>query len=205
MARNRDKSKDYYTNRALDKYTVKELKEGIRQKTDRINHLLKINDDLRDKFAVEQTVQKLQKVGVSGRGDNALGYGFSKDRTKESLYRQLRELEFAEPLLSDYKGVEYLEEKYKKAKDSFLGSLEYENMDEKEWRDVVETFGALGKEIVQRFDSTSIAEHFSEATHEIDMVKLMQDTLKETKGMGLSKQALTEFFINEKLNPLIGK
>lgn len=205
MARKRDVSKDYYTNRALDKYTVKELKEGIRQRTDSINKLLKVNGDLRGKFAVEQTIQKLQKTGAEGIGDNILGYGLSKSRTKESLYRQLRELEYAEPLLSDYKGIEYLEEKYRSAKDSFLGSLEYSNMSEKEWRDVVETFGALGKEIVQRFDSTSIAEHFSEATHEIDMVKLMQDTLKETKGMGLSQQALTEYFINNKLTPLIGK
>ena len=188
----------------LDKYTVKELKEGIKQRTDSINKLLKVNGDLRGKFAVEQTIQKLQKTGAIGRRDNVLGYGLSKSRTKESLYRQLRELEYAEPLLSDYKGIEYLEEKYRSAKDSFLGSLEYSNMSEKEWRDVVETFGALGKEIVQRFDSTSIAEHFSEATHEIDMVKLMQDTLKETKGMGLSQQALTEYFINNKLTPLIG-
>lgn len=203
MARKRDTSKDY-TNRALDKYTVKELKEGIKQRTDSINKLLKVNGDLRGKFAVEQTIQKLQKTGAIGRRDNVLGYGLSKSRTKESLYRQLRELEYAEPLLSDYKGIEYLEEKYRSAKDSFLGSLEYSNMSEKEWRDVVETFGALGKEIVQRFDSTSIAEHFSEATHEIDMVKLMQDTLKETKGMGLSQQALTEYFINNKLTPLIG-
>ena len=182
---------------------ITQLKNAIRQKTGRINKLLKVNEDLQDNFAVSQTVKKLQGVGAKGRGSDVVGLGFRKGRTKESLVRQLRELEYAEPLLSDYKGVEYLEEKYKTAKDSFLSSLEHSGMSETEWRDIVETFGALGKEVVDQFDSTAIANQFSEQTRNVDMVQLMQQTLNENKGMGLTKDELTQAFI-DKLTELIG-
>lgn len=177
--------------------SITQLKGAIRKKTERINKLLNINDDLRSKFAVEQTVRKLQSVGAKGRKGNVVGLGFRKGRSKESLVRQLRELEYAEPLLANNKGVEILEDKYRTAKDTFLGSLEYEDKDEPQWRDIVETFGALGKEIVEQFDSTAIANQFTENTNEIDMVQLMKDTLTETKGMGLDKDGLTQHFINK--------
>ncbi len=182
---------------------ITQLKNAIRQKTQRINTLLKVNADLQDNFAVTQTVRKLQGIGAKGRKGNIIGLGFSKKRTKESLVRQLRELEYAEPLLADYRGYEHLEEKYKTARDSFLGSLEHSDMSEKEWRDIVETFGALGKEVVDQFDSTAIANQFSEQTRNVDMVQLMQQTLKENKGMGLTKDELTQAFI-DKLTELIG-
>lgn len=183
--------------------SVTQLKSAIRKKTERINTLLKVNTELRDSFAVTQTVKKLQGVGAKGKKGNTIGLGFYKKRTKESLVRQLRELEYAEPLLSDYKGVEYLENKYKTAKDTFLSSAEFSDMAEGEWRDIVETFGALGKDIVEQFDSTAIANQFNENTRSIDMVQLMQQTLKENKGMGLTKDQLTQAFI-DKLTEIIG-
>lgn len=183
--------------------SVTQLKSAIRKKTERINKLLKINDDLRSKFAVEQTVRKLQSVGAKGRKGNVVGLGFRKGRTKESLVRQLRELDYAEPLLSDYKGIEMLDEKYRKARDSFMASNEFDGMTDSEWRDIVETFGAVGKEVVEQFDSTAIANQFNENTRSVDMVQLMKDTLKETKGMGLDKDGLTDYFI-QKLAELIG-
>ena len=131
-----------------------QLKNAIRQRTERINNLLKDNPDLQDTFAVTQTVKKLQGVGAKGRKGNVIGLGFRKGRTNESLARQLRELEYAEPLLADYKGIEMLDEKYRKARDTFMASGEFENMTESEWRDVVETFGAVGKEVMEQFDST---------------------------------------------------
>lgn len=182
---------------------IKQLKDAIRQKTGRINKLLKVNEDLQDNFAVSQTVKKLQGVGSKGTKGNKIGLGFRKGRTKESLVRQLRELEYAEPLLADYKGMEMLDEKYRKARDTFMASGDFENMSESEWRDVVETFGAVGKEVVEQFDSTAIANQFNENTRNVDMVQLMQRTLKETKGMGLTKDELTQVFI-DKLTELIG-
>lgn len=183
--------------------SITQLKNAIRQKTGRINTLLKNNEELQDNFAVSQTVKKLQGVGAKGRSGNIVGLGFSKKRTKESLARQLRELEYAEPLLSDYKGVEMLDEQYRRARDTFMSSEEFKGMSEGEWRDIVETFGALGKEVVDQFDSTAIANQFSEQTRNVDMVQLMQQTLKENKGMGLTKDELTQAFI-DKLTELIG-
>lgn len=183
--------------------SITQLKGAIRKKTERINKLLNINADLRSSFAVEQTVKKLQGIGAKGRKGNVIGLGFRKGRSKESLARQLRELEYAEPLLADYKGMEMLDEKYRKARDTFMASGDFENMSESEWRDVVETFGAVGKEVVEQFDSTAIANQFNENTRNVDMVQLMQRTLKETKGMGLTKDELTQVFI-DKLTELIG-
>ena len=183
--------------------SVTQLKNAIRQKTDRINTLLKVNADLQNTFAVTQTVKKLQGIGAKGRKGNVIGLGFRKGRTKESLTRQLRELEYAEPLLADYKGMEILDEKYRKAKDTFMASGEFENLTEGEWRDIVETFGAVGKEVMEQFDSTAIANQFNENTRNVDMVQLMQQTLKENKGMGLTKDELTQAFI-DKLTELIG-
>lgn len=182
---------------------IKQLKDAIRQKTGRINKLLKINEDLQGNFAVSQTVKKLQGIGAKGRKGNTIGLGFRKGRTKESLVRQLRELDYAEPLLADYKGMEMLDEKYRKARDTFMASNEFEGMTDSEWRDIVETFGAVGKEVVEQFDSTAIANQFNENTRSVDMVQLMKDTLKETKGMGLDKDGLTDYFI-QKLTELIG-
>lgn len=183
--------------------SVTQLKNAIRQKTGRINKLLKVNADLQDSFAVSQTVKKLQGVGAKGRKGDAIGLGFRKGRSKESLARQLRELEYAEPLLADYKGMEILDEQYRKARDTFMASEEFQGMSEGEWRDIVETFGAVGKEVVEQFDSTAIANQFNENTRNIDMVQLMQQTLKENKGMGLTKDELTQAFI-DKLTELIG-
>lgn len=183
--------------------SIRQLKDAIRQKTGRINTLLKNNEELQDNFAVSQTVKKLQGVGAKGRSGNIVGLGFNKKRTKESLARQLRELEYAEPLLSDYKGIEMLDEQYRKARDTFMSSEEFKGMSEGEWRDIVETFGAVGKEVVEQFDSTAIANQFSEQTRSVDMVQLMQQTLKENKGMGLTKDELTQAFI-DKLTELIG-
>lgn len=183
--------------------SANQLKNKIRQKTENINTILKTNTDIENTFAVEQTIKKLQSIGAKGRQGNTIGLGFRKGRTKESLIRQLRELDYAEPLLADYKGTEMLDEKYRKARDSFMASNEFDGMTESEWRDIVETFGAVGKEVVEQFDSTAIANQFSENTRSIDMVQLMKDTLKETKGMGLDKDGLTDYFI-QKLTELIG-
>lgn len=184
--------------------SITQLKGAIRKKTEIINKLLNINADLRSSFAVEQTVKKLQGIGAKGRKGNVIGLGFyRKGRSKESLARQLRELEYAEPLLASNKGREMLDEKYRTARDTFMASAEFENVSEEEWRDIVETFGAVGKEVVEQFDSTAIANQFNENTRSVDMVQLMKDTLKETKGMGLDKDGLTDYFI-QKLAELIG-
>ena len=179
--------------------SANQLKNKIRQKTENINTILKTNTDIENTFAVEQTINKLQSIGAKGRKGNAIGLGFRKGRTKESLVRQLRELDYAEPLLADYKGIEI----YRKARDSFMASNEFDGMTDSEWRDIVETFGAVGKEVVEQFDSTAIANQFNENTRSVDMVQLMKDTLKETKGMGLDKDGLTDYFI-QKLAELIG-
>lgn len=188
----------------LKKLPKAELEREIRARVGKINESISSNPELKKSFAVQQTITRLQSVGARGRGDNPIGLGFSKNRPIESYVRQLRELEWAEPLITDYEGVEYLDERYKQAKDSFLNSLEFEGKSENEWRDVVETFGVLGQEIVEKFDSASIANQFSENTREIDMVKLMLEVYEDSKGEHLTKDQITNKFIL-RLEKEIGK
>lgn len=199
----RIKENSYYEKRYKD-MTIKELKAQIRYKTNQVNIALYDKPELHDKFAVQQTVKKLQATGAKGRNGNVVGLGFTKDRDKESYIRQLRELEYAEPLISDYEGVAFMEEKYTKAMNTFLSKKGNQGKTEEDWRDMVETFGTLGKEIVDQFGSNQVAELFKSSTRNVDMVQLMLDTLDEAEGKGWNKRELKSR-LKKKISEQIGK
>jgi len=199
----RIKENSYYEKRYKD-MTIKELKAQIRYKTNQVNIALYDKPELHDKFAVQQTVKKLQATGAKGRNGNIVGLGFSKGRDKESYIRQLRELEYAEPLISDYEGVAFMEEKFTKAMNTFLSKKGNKGKTEEDWRDMVETFGTLGKEIVDQFGSNQVAELFSSSTRNVDMVQLMLDTLDEAQGKGWNKRELKSR-LKKKISEQIGK
>lgn len=190
MARIDDKNM-YYEQKYKD-MSKKDLMARIRYKTNQVNISLYDKPELMDNFAVQQTVAKLQGVGAKGRNGNIIGYGLSKNRSKESLIRQLRELDYAEPLVSDYEGVAMLEEKYKKARNTFLGKIGNKKMDEEDWRDMVETFGAISEEILEKYESDQIKEFFNKKTRSIDMVELMQQVYNEMGGKGAKMQDLKD-------------
>lgn len=184
--------------------SIKELKAQIRYKTNQVNIALYDKPELHDKFAVQQTIKKLQATGAKGRNGNIVGLGFTKDRDKESYIRQLRELEYAEPLISDYEGVAFMEEKFTKAMNTFLSKKGNKGKTEEDWRDMVETFGTLGKEIVDQFGSNQVAELFKSSTRNVDMVQLMLDTLDEAEGKGWNKRELKSR-LKKKISEQIGK
>lgn len=199
----RIKENSYYEKRYKD-MTIKELKAQIRYKTNQVNIALYDKPELHDKFAVQQTVKKLQATGAKGRNGNVVGLGFTKGRDKESYIRQLRELEYAEPLISDYEGVAFMEEKFTKAMNTFLSKKGNQGKTEEDWRDMVETFGTLGKEIVDQFGSNQVAELFKSSTRNVDMVQLMLDTLDEAEGKGWNKRELKSR-LKKKISEQIGK
>ena len=199
----RIKENSYYEKRYKD-MTIKELKAQIRYKTNQVNIALYDKPELHDKFAVQQTIKKLQATGAKGRNGNVVGLGFTKDRDKESYIRQLRELEYAEPLVSDYEGVAFMEEKFTKAMNTFLSKKGNKGKTEEDWRDMVETFGTLGKEIVDQFGSNQVAELFKSSTRNVDMVQLMLDTLDEAQGKGWNKRELKSR-LKKKISEQIGK
>lgn len=199
----RIKENSYYEKRYKD-MTIKELKAQIRYKTNQVNIALYDKPELHDKFAVQQTVKKLQATGAKGRNGNVVGLGFTKDRDKKSYIRQLRELEYAEPFISDYEGVAFMEEKFTKAMNTFLSKKGNQGKTEEDWRDMVETFGTLGKEIVDQFGSNQVAELFKSSTRNVDMVQLMLDTLDEAEGKGWNKRELKSR-LKKKISEQIGK
>ena len=184
--------------------SIKELKAQIRYKTNQVNIALYDKPELHDKFAVQQTIKKLQGTGAKGRNGNIVGLGFTKGRDKESYIRQLRELEYAEPLISDYEGVAFMEEKFTNAMNTFLSKKGNKGKTEEDWRDMVETFGTLGKEIVDQFGSNQVAELFKSSTRNVDMVQLMLDTLDEAEGKGCNKRELKSR-LKKKIREQIGK
>ena len=64
----RIKENSYYEKRYKD-MTIKELKAQIRYKTNQVNIALYDKPELHDKFAVQQTVKKLQATGAKGNTD----------------------------------------------------------------------------------------------------------------------------------------
>lgn len=199
-----DEGKLYYERKYKD-MTLKELKAEIRYKTNQVNIALYDKPELHDNFAVQQTVKKLQGVGAKGRNGNVVGLGFfKKGRDKESYIRQLRELEYAEPMITDNDGVIFLEEKYQNAMKTFLSKKGNQNKTEEDWRDMVETFGTVGKEIVDQFGSNQIAELFKDKTRSVDMVQMMLDVIDESKGQAWTKRDLKSK-LKQKISKEIGK
>ena len=196
--------KEMYYEKKYKDMTLKELRAQIRYKVNQVNIDLYDKPELMDTFAVQQTIKKLQAVGAKGRYGNIVGLGFSKNRDKESYIRQLRELDYAEPLLSDYEGVAVMEEKYKKARDTFLSKKGNQGMSEEDWRDMVETFGAVGDEVLEQFGSNQLKDLFKSKTRSVDMVQLMLDVLEENKGAGLKKRELKSK-LKQKISKQIGK
>ena len=198
-----DEGKLYYERKYKD-MTLKELKAEIRYKTNQVNIALYDKPELHDNFAVQQTVKKLQGIGAKGRNGNVVGLGFKKGRDKESYIRQLRELEYAEPMITDNDGVIFLEEKYQNAMKTFLSKKGNQNKTEEDWRDMVETFGTVGKEIVDQFGSNQIAELFKDKTRSVDMVQMMLDVIDESKGQAWTKRDLKSK-LKQKISKEIGK
>lgn len=184
--------------------TKKDLMARIRYKTNQVNISLYDKPELMDSFAVQQTVEKLQGLGAKGRNGNVVGYGLSKNRSKESLIRQLRELDYAEPLVSDYEGVAFLEDKYNRARSTFLSKKGNKNMSEEDWRDMVETFGAINEEILEKYGSDQVKELFNENTRKIDMVDLMQKVYNDMGGKGAGKKVLKDE-LKRRIKELVGE
>lgn len=181
-----------------NKMTVKQLKSMIREKTKEINITLATNPDLQDKFSVKQAISNLQQLGATGRKGNIIGLGFSnKGRNKASLVRQLKELDYTNPLFENEDGVNYLEEKYQRAYNEFL--REHPDVTEEEYRDVVTAFGSVGEDIVKQFDSNQIADIAVAHGKTINIADIMLEVVRENKGKGADVRTNTDAFMRKLL------
>jgi hypothetical protein len=180
--------------------TIPELKANIRYRTNQLNIELYDHPEYKDNYAVSQAITKLQGVGAKGRNGNTVGLGFKSGRSRESYVRQLRELDFAVPLVTDYEGRQYLEEKYNNSYNKF--STTHPEISKEDWRDMVETFGAVGKSLVDEFGSDNIVDLFTDKSRSIDMVGLMKKAKDNMKGKSASQQDMVDEFMKLMANEL---
>lgn len=197
--------KEMYYEKKYKDMSIRELQAQIRFKVNQVNIDLYDKPELLDSYAVQQTISKLQGVGAVGKNGNIIGLGFYKNRSKESYIRQLRELDYAEPLLSDYDGAAALEDKYKRARDTFLSKKanKQRKMTEEDWRDMVETFGAISDEVLEKYGSNQVVDLFNEKTRSLDMVDLMEKVYAQSKSK--SKKELKKALMLEIEKAIGGK
>lgn len=176
--------------------TKKALKDIIRAKTADLNKAIAENDV--DSFAMKQAINKLQSLGAKGRKGNVVGLGLSRNRSKESLIRQIRELDYVTPLVTN-EGVSFLDEKYKSSYRTFL--KDHPNVTEEEWRELVTTFGSVGEDIVSKFDSNQIADIVKDSGKRVDISQIMIDIIRDGKTKGSTVRSNTDEFMR-RLNEL---
>lgn len=184
---------NFYYEKSYKDMTITELKANIRYRTNQLNIELYDHPEYKDNYAVSQAITKLQGVGAKGRKGNTVGLGFKSGRSRESYVRQLRELDFAVPLVTDYEGRQYLEEKYNNSYNKF--STTHPEISKEDWRDMAETFGAVGKSLVDKYGSDNIVDLFTEQTRSVDMVNLMKKARDNMESKGKGQQALVDEFM----------
>lgn len=168
------------------KMTVKQLQEYIREQTKIANiKLYDIYQQNKIPSAVQTEIEVLKTKGIVS---DKTGYATLKFRgkSKDLLEQQARELEY----FSNWQGTEtkvFREQKdykkylsLKKKYPNEFGDYTYQ-----QWRDLVEMFGTVGDKIEQ-FGYENIKQlHIENITNgrKVNMVKLMDDVLKSTKGL----------------------
>lgn len=178
-----------------DKEKVSELKRLIKKQTAIVNKQIKnVREKGTDISNLESNISKLKTLGARGRGGNEVGLGF-RGKSKAELVRQLRELEYFSAIGIDTEaGQLEFEEKFQKSYESFRQSYD---INKEDYRELVETFGAVGSEIVSKYDSFTVAEAYSERGKNINLAKLMKETINEHKNEGLNQKELTDILIDK--------
>lgn len=143
--------------------------------------------------SINQAIRNLQAITGKGRqGEWSIGTGSGK--TKQGLIRQIREMEYFNniDINSDF-GKTALEEKYKKSFKEF--SKHIEGVTQEQYREITEAFGALGSELVEKFESDTVAAAYVESGKTFDLYGLMKKVYDENNS--LDQQKLTEILRKE--------
>lgn len=176
-----------------EEQTKAELERSIRLMTKELNEALKNMDDITP--ATQTAISKLKTYGGKGRSKNSIGLHL-QGKTKEELIRQKRELEYVRNLGIDTEvGQTYLNEKFQKSYNTLRET--FEDLTEEEHRQIVESFGAVGENIVQQYDSNTIVDMLAGKGKNVNLTRLMLDTVRENRGAGLTQEELTEILMDK--------
>lgn len=175
---------------SISSMTTRELKKYIRYQTGLVN--LKISEYDGDNVLIKSEISELKALGGNVNAKKVgLGLTF---KTKAELQRQARELSYFNRW--DYETAQGKRELSRRERQSFeTFHKHHPEYSYEEWKDLVNTMGALGSSVVSQFGSENIAEinkTVYDKGRNKDVLKAMQTVIKEQKGKGATPELLND-------------
>ena len=185
------------------KWTVKELKQWIRERTGEVNNRINEYRDYKTQAPMEKQIKSLQKkIGAVGRKGREILLGFEKRvdgkrvyKSKEELLSQARKLQSF--IKSDvYSDTSYtqLDEKAERARQTFNERFGYD-LSESEYYNWVENMGTIGADAKGTFSYVTAGAAYAEARRsgvKVNLADIVERATKKSKGRGWDKQRMTD-------------
>lgn len=186
-------------------WTVKELQQFIREETNSVNRKLieYYADNPTPAPQIEQMKNRLVMLGTGKEqkhGGIALGL---RGKTKAELIVQARALEeFIQTDIYTPEAMREQEEKFQDQYTKFTGDRPDLQLTESEYKDLVETFGALGDHVLNMWGSEEVAALYNDYAKQEekpkDFISLMVDAMRDIRNNppagGATKESLVDRF-----------
>ena len=179
------------------KRTKESLKAEISYRVKKLNKEFKQFDDSFTGINIVKDAIEDANILAGKKNRNKLIQGLDRNRTKESLIRQARELKSIEnmDIYTKY-GQEKLAERYYKSYETFKENFDFDELTEEEYRNMVEAFGAIGNDIVDRKSSNDFADAYKNASEKgkIKFVDLWKEAVKYSNNKGWNLYDRMEYY-----------
>lgn len=188
-------------------WTVKELKNYIREQTAQINFDLytMYEEGKKPTKAVLREMEKLIQLGTGKETQRGIGLGLSYKK-KSELIQQAR-------ALKDFERIDYESPTAKKRYSEQIDKAyrEYSKrkratgqpkLSKESYVDFVETLGAVGDKVLQEFGYEAIAEEYKNSTgkQRTNFLQAMVKVRRDLEGTGATGEALIDALHNELKN-----
>lgn len=189
------------------KWTVKELKQWIRERTGEVNKRINEYREYKTQAPMEKQIKSLQKkIGKAGRKGKEILLGFEKRvdgkrvyKSKGELLSQARKLQsFIKSDVYSDTSLTQLDEKTERARQTFNERFGYD-LSESEYYNWVESMGTIGADAKGTFSYVTAGSAYAEARRSgvvIDLSKIVDKATKKSTGRGWDKQRLTDEILN---------
>lgn len=177
--------------------TKESLKAEISYRVRKLNKEFKQFDESFTGINIVKDAIEDANILAGKKNRNKLIQGLDRNRTKESLIRQARELKSIEnmDIYTKY-GQEKLAERYYKSYETFKENFDFDELTEEEYRNMVEAFGAIGNDIVDRKSSNDFADAYRNASEKgkVKFVDLWKEAVKYSDNKGWNLYDRMEYF-----------
>ena len=187
--------------KSISDMTTRELKKYIRRLVKKANTKLR-NIGKRKRGvsrAVQQEIDYLKRIGIINKHGKAVtGYRLAR---KPELQKRARELEYFDQWKGSETKAVAADKDYKKYQSIInnRNNSEFANYSYQDWKDLVSTFGSM-EGYLNEFEYEDMKQLHKEATQKgtkKDLLSAMMDVKKQTAGMGLDTEDLTDLVRGE--------